>query len=349
MSLPFEGLSRADCAIRSTLIWPFFVATCRNTGYLLSKKEKRLGTPEKPLSDLGLITYKSYWTVSIYRYLLMLSTSELRSLSIDDISSATSIVPDEVYYVLKSNDLIEPITDDDDPAKDISAGRSGSVSEDSGLPASVEAIRKAGPQAASLSSPAQLYGQGVQNNRKKGVDAAARVAIETSTSIPPAYRIAVAEHRKELQEHLEKYDSKGYLVLKPEKLQWTPFLVTRGAQPTELADVQAAALHVDVAKHEDKRDPPLGAISLPRQGPSDAVVHDGQGRGLLAKIDRTNDGSEADRVSAQPRDLDSDRGLAEAGAASVEQDENMEEDAEVDVDAEGEEEEEDELDQSQYG
>ncbi|KAH9983094.1 acyl-CoA N-acyltransferase [Russula compacta] len=37
--------------------------------YLLSKKEQRLGSPEKPLSGLGALGYKNYWTLSIMRYL----------------------------------------------------------------------------------------------------------------------------------------------------------------------------------------------------------------------------------------------------------------------------------------
>ncbi|KAI9512997.1 acyl-CoA N-acyltransferase [Russula earlei] len=36
--------------------------------YLLSKKEQRLGSPEKPLSGLGALGYKNYWTLSIMRY-----------------------------------------------------------------------------------------------------------------------------------------------------------------------------------------------------------------------------------------------------------------------------------------
>lgn len=37
--------------------------------YLLSKKERRTGSPEKPLSALGAIGYKNYWTLAIMRYL----------------------------------------------------------------------------------------------------------------------------------------------------------------------------------------------------------------------------------------------------------------------------------------
>ncbi|KAJ7221009.1 histone acetyltransferase, MYST superfamily [Mycena haematopus] len=37
--------------------------------YLLSKKERRLGSPEKPLSALGALGYKNYWTLALMRYL----------------------------------------------------------------------------------------------------------------------------------------------------------------------------------------------------------------------------------------------------------------------------------------
>ncbi|KAI6110563.1 histone acetyltransferase, MYST superfamily [Pisolithus croceorrhizus] len=55
--------------------------------YELSKKEGKLGSPEKPLSDLGLLSYRAYWAEVIVEVLL--NTTD--DISIDDIAQRTSI------------------------------------------------------------------------------------------------------------------------------------------------------------------------------------------------------------------------------------------------------------------
>lgn len=60
--------------------------------YLLSKVEQRIGTPEKPLSDLGLVSYRNYWKVRLSSVLRELvntsisieSLSELATMTIED-------------------------------------------------------------------------------------------------------------------------------------------------------------------------------------------------------------------------------------------------------------------------
>jgi histone acetyltransferase MYST2 len=38
--------------------------------YQLSKMEEKVGSPEKPLSDLGLLAYRSYWKGILLDFLL---------------------------------------------------------------------------------------------------------------------------------------------------------------------------------------------------------------------------------------------------------------------------------------
>ncbi|KAF7321690.1 Histone acetyltransferase [Mycena kentingensis (nom. inval.)] len=56
--------------------------------YELSKKEGKLGSPEKPLSDLGLLGYRSYWADTILELLMKHADGEM---SIDEIAQRTSI------------------------------------------------------------------------------------------------------------------------------------------------------------------------------------------------------------------------------------------------------------------
>lgn len=61
--------------------------------YELSKKEGKLGSPEKPLSDLGLLGYRAYWAEVIVELLINYPDADL---SVDDIAQKTSITHADV-------------------------------------------------------------------------------------------------------------------------------------------------------------------------------------------------------------------------------------------------------------
>ena len=71
--------------------------------YELSKKESKVGSPEKPLSDLGYLSYSSYWAHVI---LTLLKEEKGSTLSVMDISIKTSIVSSDVLQTLAMLDLV---------------------------------------------------------------------------------------------------------------------------------------------------------------------------------------------------------------------------------------------------
>lgn len=63
--------------------------------YELSKREGKLGSPEKPLSDLGLIGYRAYWAEKIMEYLL---ETDPQDVSLDEIAHKTAITQQDIHY-----------------------------------------------------------------------------------------------------------------------------------------------------------------------------------------------------------------------------------------------------------
>ena len=72
--------------------------------YLLSKREHKFGTPERPLSDLGHSTYFAYWTQKICE---ALGNWEGKSITINDIAVKTHIEHKDVEKVMKDLHLLK--------------------------------------------------------------------------------------------------------------------------------------------------------------------------------------------------------------------------------------------------
>lgn len=75
--------------------------------YELSKTENKIGSPEKPLSDLGLLSYRSYWADVIIDILTDFPGDKDREISIEAISNQTSISVDDVLNTLNYLGLLK--------------------------------------------------------------------------------------------------------------------------------------------------------------------------------------------------------------------------------------------------
>lgn len=72
--------------------------------YLLSKVEEKVGSPERPLSDLGLISYRSYWKEVLLRYMY---TFQGKEISIKEISQETAVNPVDIVSTLQSLQMLK--------------------------------------------------------------------------------------------------------------------------------------------------------------------------------------------------------------------------------------------------
>ncbi|XP_042361136.1 LOW QUALITY PROTEIN: histone acetyltransferase KAT8 [Plectropomus leopardus] len=71
--------------------------------YELSKLESAVGSPEKPLSDLGKLSYRSYWS-----WVLLEILRDFRgTLSIKDLSQMTSITQSDIISTLQSLNMVK--------------------------------------------------------------------------------------------------------------------------------------------------------------------------------------------------------------------------------------------------
>jgi histone acetyltransferase MYST2 len=72
--------------------------------YLLSKVEEKVGSPERPLSDLGLISYRSYWKDVLLSYLHNFTGREI---CIKDLSQETAINANDIVSTLQALGMLK--------------------------------------------------------------------------------------------------------------------------------------------------------------------------------------------------------------------------------------------------
>lgn len=163
--------------------------------YLLTRVEDKTGSPEKPLSDMGLVSYRNYWRLIICRcFVKMMSNSDYKQngLAIDEISAETGLTHDDVISALE------------------------------GL----------------------------------------RTLVRDAQTKAYAYRVDLDYCR----EYVAKWDAKGYVKLKPEKLAWTPYIMGRGmAANYELGPISTVAPREGDETEAQVQEGPntAGAESLP--------------------------------------------------------------------------------------
>lgn len=72
--------------------------------YLLTRVEGKCGSPEKPLSDMGLVSYRNYWRLIMCRYLINYVSEdrhEKKGLSVKQLSDDTGMTADDVISALE--------------------------------------------------------------------------------------------------------------------------------------------------------------------------------------------------------------------------------------------------------
>lgn len=83
--------------------------------YLLSKCENVIASPEKPLSDLGYLSYLSYWKDALEEEMTKSAdqngmenySSSIGSISIDDLSKRTAILPEDIILTFNHYKMVK--------------------------------------------------------------------------------------------------------------------------------------------------------------------------------------------------------------------------------------------------
>lgn len=72
--------------------------------YELSKREGRLGSPEKPLSDLGLLGYRAYWAQAVVDVLMQEGRDD--KITIEEIGALSAMTTPDVLHTLQNLNML---------------------------------------------------------------------------------------------------------------------------------------------------------------------------------------------------------------------------------------------------
>ena len=107
-----EKLNNSDYNVSCILTLPLYQRKgyghlMIDLSYLLTRKEFKHGTPEKPLSDLGLVSYRNYWKIAVAHTLqrmhreVMVRADTQYLVSLEILSKITGIKPSDVVVGLE--------------------------------------------------------------------------------------------------------------------------------------------------------------------------------------------------------------------------------------------------------
>ena len=74
--------------------------------YELSRREGRIGGPEKPLSELGRCGYQKFWEARVANAIIGMRNKA--SMTVEEVSRHCWMAVDDVIIALKEMDLLEP-------------------------------------------------------------------------------------------------------------------------------------------------------------------------------------------------------------------------------------------------
>ena len=105
-----EKVSAEDYNLACILTFPQYQKCGYGTfiislSYELSKRENKIGSPEKPLSDLGKISYRSYWTFVLMNFFSQTNAKE--NLGVAEISKRTAIKTEDIISTLQSLGMVQ--------------------------------------------------------------------------------------------------------------------------------------------------------------------------------------------------------------------------------------------------